>query len=83
MAETTESGAESASGATEQSGAEAELREEWAALADEIREHQFRYYVKDAPIISDGEFDALLRRLQDLEEKHPELATPDLSLIHI
>ncbi|GAC83644.1 DNA ligase [Gordonia paraffinivorans NBRC 108238] len=78
MAETTESGAtESASGATEQSGAEAELREEWAALADEIREHQFRYYVKDAPIISDGEFDALLRRLQDLEEKHPELATPD------
>ncbi|WP_168704691.1 NAD-dependent DNA ligase LigA [Gordonia paraffinivorans] len=74
MAETTESGA---SGATEQSGAEAELREEWAALADEIREHQFRYYVKDAPIISDGEFDALLRRLQDLEEKHPELATPD------
>ncbi|MGP3705403.1 NAD-dependent DNA ligase LigA [Gordonia paraffinivorans] len=78
MAETTESGAaESASGATEQSGAAAELREEWAALADEIREHQFRYYVKDAPIISDGEFDALLRRLQDLEEKHPELATPD------
>ncbi len=77
MAETTESGARVGVGAAEQSGAEAELREEWAALADEIREHQFRYYVKDAPIISDGEFDALLRRLQALEEKHPELATPD------
>ncbi|MEO9327372.1 NAD-dependent DNA ligase LigA [Gordonia aurantiaca] len=78
MAETTESGAVgSASGATEQSGPEADLREEWTALAEEIREHQFRYYVKDAPIISDGEFDELMRRLQDLEEKHPELATPD------
>ncbi|SDU45053.1 NAD-dependent DNA ligase LigA [Gordonia westfalica] len=54
-----------------------ELREKWSALAEEIREHQFRYYVKDAPVITDGEFDALLRRLQDLEERHPELATPD------
>ncbi len=71
MAETTESGA------IEQSGPEADLREEWAALAEEIRDHQFRYYVKDAPVITDGEFDELLRRLQDLEERHPELATPD------
>ena len=73
MAETTESGRP----ATEQSGPEGDLREEWTTLAEEIREHQFRYYVKDAPVISDGEFDALLRRLQDLEERHPELATPD------
>ena len=43
----------------------------------EIREHQFRYYVKDSPVITDGEFDALLRRLQDLEDAHPELAAPD------
>jgi len=71
VAETTESGA------IEQSGPEADLREEWAALAEEIRDHQFRYYVKDAPVITDGEFDELLRRLQDLEERHPELATPD------
>ncbi|GAC55772.1 NAD-dependent DNA ligase LigA [Gordonia amicalis] len=73
MAETTESGRP----ATEQSGPEGDLREEWTELAEEIREHQFRYYVKDAPVISDGEFDALLRRLQDLEDSHPELATPD------
>ena len=55
----------------------ADLREQWSKLAEEIRDHQFRYYVKDAPIISDGEFDHLLRRLQELEDTHPELATPD------
>ena len=64
MADTTESGQP----VTEQSGPEADLREEWTALAEEIREHQFRYYVKDAPVITDGEFDLLLRRLQALEE---------------
>ncbi len=40
-------------------------------------EHQFRYYVRDAPIISDAEFDKLLRELQALEDEHPELRTPD------
>lgn len=56
---------------------EADLRREWQDLADEVREHQFRYYVRDAPTISDGEFDALLGRLIALEEQHPELRTPD------
>ena len=42
-----------------------------------MREHQFRYYVRDAPIVSDAEFDQLLRRLAGLEEQHPELRTPD------
>ncbi|QRY61125.1 NAD-dependent DNA ligase LigA [Gordonia sp. PDNC005] len=50
---------------------------EWAELADEVRGHQFRYYVQDAPTISDGEFDALLKRLTALEEEHPELAVAD------
>ncbi|WP_298444615.1 NAD-dependent DNA ligase LigA, partial [Gordonia sp. (in: high G+C Gram-positive bacteria)] len=50
---------------------------EWAELAAEIRDHQFRYYVNDAPIISDAEFDTLLRRLQAMEDEHPELAVPD------
>ena len=40
-------------------------------------DHQFRYYVLDAPIVSDGQFDALWRELVELEERHPELATPD------
>jgi DNA ligase (NAD+) len=54
-----------------------EVRREWRELADEVREHQFRYYVRDAPIISDAEFDELLRRLGGLEERYPELRTPD------
>ena len=54
-----------------------EVRRQWRELADEVREHQFRYYVRDAPIISDAEFDQLLRRLEALEERYPELRTPD------
>nr|WP_239476707.1 NAD-dependent DNA ligase LigA [Nocardia arizonensis] len=50
---------------------------QWQRLADEVREHQFRYYVRDAPIISDGEFDALVRRLQEMEQRFPDLLTPD------
>jgi DNA ligase (NAD+) len=54
-----------------------DVRRQWRELADEVREHQFRYYVRDAPIISDAEFDQLLKRLEALEEQHPELRTPD------
>src|SRR3954451_9470521 len=52
-------------------------RERHARLAAEVADHQFRYYVLDAPIVSDGQFDALWRELLELEEKHPELVTPD------
>jgi DNA ligase (NAD+) len=55
----------------------ADVRREWQTLADEVRGHQFRYYVKDAPVISDGEFDKLLGNLTALEERYPELRTPD------
>ncbi|NUQ97502.1 MAG: NAD-dependent DNA ligase LigA, partial [Streptomyces sp.] len=55
----------------------AEAREKHAKLAEQIEEHRFRYYVKDAPVISDAEFDKLLRSLEALEEEHPELRTPD------
>lgn len=54
-----------------------EAREKWALLADEVRQNQFRYYVRDAPVISDGEFDALLGELNALEEQYPDLRTPD------
>jgi DNA ligase (NAD+) len=54
-----------------------DVRRQWRELADEVREHQFRYYVRDAPIISDAEFDQLLRQLHALEEQFPELRTPD------
>ncbi len=49
-----------------------EARREIAELTEEIRDHQFRYYVLDKPIISDGEFDSLLKKLQLLESKYPE-----------
>ncbi len=46
-------------------------------LTQEIRDHQFKYYVLDAPTISDAQFDTLLKELQALEAKHPELLEPD------
>jgi len=55
----------------------AEAREEHARLAEQVEEHRFRYYVKDAPVVSDAEFDRLLRRLEKLEQEHPALRTPD------
>ena len=42
-----------------------------------IRHHEERYYVESAPEISDAEFDALLRELQNLERDHPDLVTID------
>jgi len=57
--------------------APAEARERWQQLAEEVREHQFRYYVRDAPIISDGAFDQLLGQLVALEEKYPDLRVAD------
>ncbi|MFE9309827.1 NAD-dependent DNA ligase LigA [Streptomyces sp. NPDC088353] len=54
-----------------------EAREKHARLAEQVEEHRFRYYVKDSPIISDAEFDELLRSLEALEEEYPELRTPD------
>jgi DNA ligase (NAD+) len=46
-------------------------------LRNEIRYHEHRYYVLDDPEISDLEFDKLMKRLQDLEERNPGLVTPD------
>ena len=46
-------------------------------LRTEIRRHERLYYVEDAPAISDAEFDALMRELQELETAHPEIVTPD------
>ncbi|MBJ6643683.1 DNA ligase (NAD(+)) LigA [Streptomyces sp. BSE7F] len=55
----------------------AQAREQHATLAEQIEEHRFRYYVNDAPVVSDAEFDRLLRELEELEERHPELRTPE------
>ncbi|PLA11595.1 NAD-dependent DNA ligase LigA [Corynebacterium riegelii] len=53
-----------------------DLQREWDQLAGEVRHHRDLYY-NGQPVISDGEFDELFRRLQALEEEHPELAVPD------
>jgi len=47
------------------------------ALRDQIRHHEYRYYVLDDPEISDAEFDRLMNELKKLEAAHPELITPD------
>src|SRR6201995_1307927 len=46
-------------------------------LRDQIRYHEHRYYVLDAPEISDADYDALLNELKPLEAAHPEILTPD------
>jgi DNA ligase (NAD+) len=58
---------------------EAAARHRWSELAELVRDHQFAYYVRDAPTVSDAEYDALLRRLTALEDAYPQygLRTPE------
>ena len=57
---------------------EAAARHRWTELADRVRDDQFAYYVRDAPTVSDGEYDLALRRLAAIEERYPQygLRTP-------
>jgi DNA ligase (NAD+) len=59
------------------SQADDQARHRHADLADEIAEHNHRYHVLDSPVISDAEYDALMRDLRKLEEDYPDLRTPD------
>ncbi len=52
-------------------------KQEIARLSAEIRAHDARYYQQDAPTISDAAYDAMRRRLEQLEAEHPELVTAD------
>jgi DNA ligase (NAD+) len=52
-------------------------RKEIEKLREEIRRHEYLYYVLDQPEISDAAFDRLMRELQEFERQHPELITPD------
>ena len=52
-------------------------------LTQEIRDHQFKYYVLDKPSITDAQFDSLLRELNDLESRHPELRAQDSPTLNI
>ena len=54
----------------------ADAREEHARLSQEVDDNAYRYYVLDDPTVSDAEYDTAMRRLEELEEQHPELRTP-------
>ncbi|MDQ2898466.1 MAG: NAD-dependent DNA ligase LigA, partial [Acidobacteriota bacterium] len=54
-----------------------EARGEVEAVREAIRHHEYQYYVLDQPEIGDAEYDRLMRQLQELEERNPDLATAD------
>jgi DNA ligase (NAD+) len=62
---------------------EGAIRRRMSELADEIRDHQYRYYVQDKPIISDAEFDGLWRELEKLEAKNPEFLDPNSPTLEV
>src|SRR5580698_2366007 len=53
------------------------LEQELQELRDQLRHHEYLYYVEDSPELTDAQYDALMNRLKKLEEEHPELVTPD------
>ena len=60
-----------------------DVREEILTLRRQLEHANFLYYVKDAPEISDFEYDTLMRRLEELEAAHPEYASPDSPTQHV
>jgi DNA ligase (NAD+) len=59
------------------SDATSAARQRHKQLCEDIEDHRYRYYVLDAPILSDGEYDALEQELRALEDEYPDLRTPD------
>ncbi|MCW2544030.1 MAG: ligase, partial [Frankiales bacterium] len=62
---------------TQIDGVPVEALERHAEIAQQVEENAFRYYVLSQPTLSDADYDALVRELEQLEEEHPELRTPD------
>jgi DNA ligase (NAD+) len=54
-----------------------DLKKEYLDLREQIQYHNYRYYVQDDPVVSDGEYDRLFMRLKEIEKDHPEWITPD------
>ncbi|SHG71860.1 DNA ligase (NAD+) [Thermosyntropha lipolytica DSM 11003] len=54
-----------------------DIKEYIEKLREEIRKHDYHYYVLDDPLISDAQYDKLMQELKELEAKYPELITPD------
>ena len=70
-------GATSGASAVELAQPEAEASRRHAELTEQLNDARWRYHVLDAPTISDGEFDAMMRELNELEGSYPALRTPD------
>jgi DNA ligase (NAD+) len=52
-------------------------RQRWSEVAEQVEAARFAYYLRDAPTISDGAYDVMIRELEVIEDAHPELRTPD------
>jgi DNA ligase (NAD+) len=63
--------------------ADAKSKKEAPKLRDEIRRHEYLYYVLDEPEISDAAFDKMMNRLKKLEAAHPELRTADSPTVRV
>jgi DNA ligase (NAD+) len=63
--------------AVEQEDAPPEVRRRHAELSDELNTHIYRYHVLDSPLISDAEYDTMMRELRGIEDTYPQLRTPD------
>jgi DNA ligase (NAD+) len=63
--------------AAEQEDAPAEVRHRHAELSDELNMHLYRYHVLDSPLISDAEYDRMMLELREVEDRYPQLRTPD------
>jgi DNA ligase (NAD+) len=69
-----------AKAATRANGA---LRKQAEKLREEIRHHEYLYYIADEPEISDAAFDKLMNRLKEMETEHPELVTPNSPTVRV
>jgi DNA ligase (NAD+) len=56
---------------------ETQARHRHAALVEQIDRARFDYFVRDSPLLSDGEYDRMMRELQEIEDAHQDLRTPD------
>ena len=59
------------------------IKEKIEALRNQLHEHNRRYYIEDAPVISDFEFDMLLKELESLEAAHPEYTDPNSPSVRV
>ena len=53
------------------------------SLRNQLEDHNYRYYVLDNPVISDHEYDRILRELEQLEKLRPNLITPEIGRAHV